>query len=57
MMLCPVNRSGLEFMFGALAVATIGGNGQFRVKEDGAAIIELRDAILDRTHELYGSSP
>lgn len=57
MMLCPINRTGLEFMFGALAVATVSENGEFRTEEDGEAIVALHDAILRRTYELYGSTP
>lgn len=57
MMLCPVNKDGLEFMFGGLAIATLDANGQFRQKEDGAAIQQLQDRILEATYKYYGHTP
>jgi len=57
MMLCPINRTGLEFMFGGLAVASVGENGEFRVEQDGKDIIALHDRILARTYEYYGATP
>ncbi len=56
-MLCPVNRSGLEFMMGGLAVATLDENGAFRHQMDGAAILSLQAAILERTYDIYGFKP
>lgn len=57
MMLCPVNRNGLEFMYGGLSVATLNANGEFRSKEDGATIIQLHDKILKLTYSHYGHTP
>jgi hypothetical protein len=57
MMLCPVNKDGLEFMYGALAIATTDENGQLRVSQDGADIQDLHDRILELTYTYYGSTP
>jgi len=57
MMLCPINKDGLEFMIGGLAIASAGDNHQFRTEEDGADIIALHDRILDLTYEYYGHTP
>lgn len=57
MMLCPVNRNGLEFMYGGLSVATLDANGAFRSEEDGAAIERLHDRILELTYSYYGHAP
>ena len=57
MMLCPVNRNGLEFMYGGLAVATLDANGAFRPAKDGAAIERLHDRILELTYSRYGHTP
>ena len=57
MMLCPVNRNGLEFMYGGLSVATLDADGAFRPEEDGAAIERLHDRILELTYSYYGHTP
>ena len=57
MMLCPVNKDGLEFMYGGLSVATLDANGAFRPEEDGAAIERLHDRILELTYSYYGHTP
>ena len=57
MMLCPVNRNGLEFMYGGLSVATLDANGAFRPEADGAAIERLHDRILELTYSYYGHRP
>lgn len=56
-MLCPINRSGLKFMYGALAVASLDDNGNLRVDQDGADILALRQRIMDLTYENYGHTP
>ncbi|MEM7446079.1 MAG: hypothetical protein AAF414_22355 [Pseudomonadota bacterium] len=56
-MLCPVNSAGLKFMYGAIAVASLDDNGSFRVDQDGADAIALRQRILDLTYESYGHTP
>ena len=57
MMLCPVNRNGLEFMYGGLSVATLDANGAFRPEEDDAAIERLHDRVLELTYAYYGHTP
>lgn len=57
MMLCPVNKDGLEFMFGGLGIATLDKNGQFRVEEDGTAIQQMHERILEATYKYYGHTP
>ena len=56
-MLCPVNKSGLKFMYGALAITSLDDGGNIRVREDGAEIEEMRDRILALTYEIYGHAP
>ena len=56
-MLCPVNKSGLKFMYGALAITSLDDGGDIRVSEDGADIENMRDRILALTYELYGHAP
>ena len=56
-MLCPINRSGLKFMYGALAVASLDDDGNLRVDQDGADILALRQRIMDLTYENYGHTP
>ncbi len=56
-MLCPVNKSGLKFMYGALAITSLDDIGNIRVAEDGADIQRLRTRILTLTYENYGHVP
>ena len=42
MIFCPVNRNGLEFMYGRLSVAMLDADGAFRSDENGAAVESLR---------------
>ncbi|RBW52429.1 hypothetical protein DS906_20960 [Ruegeria sp. A3M17] len=57
MMLCPVNKAGLEFMSGVISIASLDENGQFRVEQDGKDIIKMHAEILRRTYEYYGHTP
>ncbi|SLN23863.1 hypothetical protein RUM8411_00931 [Ruegeria meonggei] len=57
MMLCPINKAGLEFMSGVISIASLDASGQFRVEQDGADIIRLHGEILRRTYEYYGHTP
>jgi len=57
MMLCPINKSGLKFMYGALAVTSLDDAGNFRVSEDGTDVQKLRDRIMSLTYEKYGHTP
>ena len=57
MMICPINKDGLEFMFGGLAITSMGENYQLRSAADGADIIAIHDRILALTYEYYGHVP
>lgn len=57
MMLCLVNKNGIEFMSGVVSIATLDGNGRFRTDQDGADIIRIHDEIVRRTYEYYGHTP
>ncbi|WP_421725815.1 hypothetical protein [Bauldia sp.] len=56
-MVCPINKAGLKFMYGALAIASLDETGRFRVEEDGVDIEALRERILTATYEYYGNTP
>lgn len=57
MMLCPINKAGIEFMSGVISIASLDESGQFRTEQDGADIIRLHAEILRRTYEYYGHTP
>ncbi|WP_037308676.1 hypothetical protein [Ruegeria halocynthiae] len=57
MMLCPINKAGLEFMSGVITLASLDETGQFRTQQDGTDIIRLHGEILRRTYEYYGHNP
>lgn len=57
MMLCPINKAGIEFMSGVISIASLDESGQFRTEQDGADIIRLHAEILRRTYGYYGHTP
>ncbi|MEM7446080.1 MAG: hypothetical protein AAF414_22360 [Pseudomonadota bacterium] len=56
-MVSPTNSTGLNFTYGALAVASLDDNGSFRVEQDGADALALHQRILDLTYQNYGHTP
>lgn len=57
MMVCPINKAGLEFMSGVISIASIDKNGELRAKQDGEDIIQIHDDILRLTYKYYGHTP
>ncbi|MEM8563660.1 MAG: hypothetical protein AAGF57_15595 [Pseudomonadota bacterium] len=57
MMLCPINKAGLEVMSGVISLSSIDANGQLRSEQDGKDIIRIHDDILQKTYQYYGHKP
>lgn len=57
MMVCPINKAGLEFMSGVISIASIDEAGELRAEQDGKDIIQIHDDILKLTYQYYGHTP
>ncbi|MEM1155855.1 MAG: hypothetical protein AAGI44_17090 [Pseudomonadota bacterium] len=57
MMLCPINKVGLEIMSGVISIASLDKTGAFRVEQDGKDIVSLHDEVLRLTYRYYGHTP
>ncbi|MEM6582272.1 MAG: hypothetical protein AAF699_13400 [Pseudomonadota bacterium] len=57
MMLCPINKAGLEVMSGVISLSSIDASGQLRSEQDGKDIVRIHDEILKRTYQYYGHEP
>ncbi|MEM1155856.1 MAG: hypothetical protein AAGI44_17095 [Pseudomonadota bacterium] len=57
MMLCPINKAGVEFMSGVISIASLDKNGAFRQEQDGKDIIQIHNDILKLTYQYYGHTP
>lgn len=57
MMLCPINKAGVEFMSGVISIASLDKNGAFRQERDGKDIIQIHNDILTLTYKYYGHTP
>ncbi|MEM6582274.1 MAG: hypothetical protein AAF699_13410 [Pseudomonadota bacterium] len=57
MMVCPINKAGLEFMSGVISIASIDKDGALRADQDGKDIIQIHNDILRLTYKYYGHTP